>query len=236
MTPGHAPWRTGWRRPGWTRPSSCRRSGCGGRRSCRDVQGAGHLLGLQAAGRETDDLGFPLGQPGRTLDLRGGWPAASTTARTMSEIQPSGSGLSDQHLNSLLRRQRGAMGPRLRHRMKRVGSGEEPGGRGQRGRRDSAVVATPVEPFVVVAGDLGQGGEERGTGEDPFRVVGVQPDLLPFTGREQPRFQPDTRRHRNPPQSCRCAARLTRSTSARSNRQRSAAETASFATPAECPD
>jgi len=97
----------------------------------RYVEGARHLLGLQAAGQETDDLGFPFGQPGRTLHLGGGLAGCLHHRADHVRVQPTGARLSDQFLGSLLCRQRGAMGPRLGHGVKGVGGGEEPGGRGQ---------------------------------------------------------------------------------------------------------
>ncbi len=202
----------------------------------RDVEGAGHLLGLQAAGQETDDLGFPLSQPGWTLDPGSGLAGRLHHRPDHIRVQTTRGRRSDQLFNSLLRRHRGAMGPRLRHRMKRVGNGEEPGGWRQGDRRDSTVVATPIEPFVVVARDLGQGGEERRTREDPFGVVGVSLTSSHSLAESGPGFSHTRGDTATRPRSCRCAARLTRSTSARSNRHSCAAETASFATPAECPE
>ena len=79
---------------------------------------------------------------------------------------------------------------------------------GARSRRAAAaVVARPVEPLVVHAGDAGHRLERLGRGQDALRVVRVHPHLLPLGGGQRAGLLPDRVRDRDAAEVARAARR-----------------------------
>lgn len=99
------------------------------RRLGRDVESAGHLLGVAASRHEADDFGLAFGE---TLGVvhRWGWKAAHIHDRLhrLGIVEPVG-GLGAQDGGGFLRGTRGPVSPWLSHGMERIDGCEESRGR-----------------------------------------------------------------------------------------------------------
>lgn len=81
-----------------------------------------------------------------------------------------------------------------------VGGGQDPRGRGERIAGHAAWVAGPVESFLVQGGQPPDVPQQRGPGQDPFGVVGVQPQLLLLVQGQRTLVVPHVDRDRGPAQ------------------------------------
>ena len=113
-------------------------------------------------------------------------------------VEASGARLLGEDLRRSLGRKRGAVRPRLGHRVVGVGRGQQSGRQRELGAGRPAVIAGSVEALVVRSRDRGQCREERRARENSLAVVGVQANLLPFIGRQRTGLLPDPRVDRHP--------------------------------------
>jgi hypothetical protein len=101
-------------------------------------------------------------------------------------------------LRSVVGRARGAVRPRLAHRLVRVGCGEDPRLRRQRAAGEPARVSRPVEPFVVRGRQLCEGGKARRAGERALGQVGMHAHPLHLGLGQHARLVPDPVGHAEP--------------------------------------
>ena len=103
----------------------------------------GDLLVRKAPREEPQDLDLARRQPRRAR--RGGvatrWPAAPSTASTASRVEPSRSALGPQLCGRVVGGARGAVRPRLAHRLVRVGRAEDACRREIAGAREPTRIA-----------------------------------------------------------------------------------------------
>src|SRR5438067_1132104 len=106
-------------------------------------------------------------------------------------IQSAGPYFAAHLLRSLLGKKRRTMRSWLSHRPVRIGGGHDAGGGRQRLARAGAVVAGAIYAFVMLGCQGSDPAEWLGASQDPVRVVGMQPDLLPLAVRQRPLLSPN---------------------------------------------
>ena len=102
--------------------------------------------------------------------------------------------LGDQPLGGVRRGRLRSVRAALGHRVIRIGSREHARAEREPVARDASVVARAVGALVVAPGEVCEGGEERGAGEDALAEVAVEAYPLPLLGGERAGVVPDPAR------------------------------------------
>src|SRR5258708_922937 len=90
------------------------------------------------------------------------------------------------------------MGAWLGHRLIDVGGSQDARRWRQRRGRDATMVTGAVESLVMVRRQQTQTGESGRLRQNPFGIVGVQADALPFLARQSSGLTPNRRRNASP--------------------------------------
>ena len=159
----------------------------------------GDLAVGQASRHEAENFDLPFAEAGRQRgsDARRRVPGRGEHSRRGIRVEPPGVRLLTEPGRRCVRLEGGPVRPRLGHRLVRVGRRENPCGGGQVSSLRRAVIAGAVESFVVHPGGRRERSPPRRSREDPFGVVGMQPNLLLLRAAERASLVPDAGRDRH---------------------------------------
>ena len=195
--PGRAGRRTRWPRRGSRPRSWCRRARRGWPRSSGVITSRSAICRLDSprarrASTSTSREVSPFGHARRMLLRR---PAAVRTARDRVPVEASGADVGGQRGGDLVRGERLAIRARLGHRVVDVRGGEQSVHGLQRRSGEPTGVARPVEALLVPSGHPAAGGEGVDIGEHPLGEIGLEADVLQFSGAQRATLVPDAVGH-----------------------------------------